>query len=76
MAVERKGFRLGEIGNSSASFVESVVMFQRGHAPEARRVAAALGIQQVRLMTSDIATVSEGAPVVVIVGEDNASTGL
>lgn len=74
--VERKGFRLGEIGNSSASFVESVVMFQRGHAPEARRVAAALGIQQVRLMTSDIATVSEGAPVVVIVGEDNASTGL
>ena len=73
--VEHKGFQLGAVTNSSTSFTESVVMFQRGHAPEARRVAAALGIQQVRLMTSDISTVSEGAPVAVIVGEDNASTG-
>jgi LytR cell envelope-related transcriptional attenuator len=72
--VERKGFQLGAVTNSSTSFTESVVMFQRGHAPEARRVAAALEIQQVRLMTSDIATVSEGAPVAVIVGEDNASS--
>lgn len=73
--VEHKGFQLGAVTNSSTSFTESVVMFQRGHAPEARRVAAALGVQQVRLMTSDISTVSEGAPVAVIVGEDNASTG-
>lgn len=73
--IEHKGFRLGAVTNSSTSFTESVVMFQRGHAPEARRVAAALGIQQERLMTSDIAAVAEGAPVAVIVGEDNASTG-
>lgn len=72
--VERKGFQLGPVTNSSTSFTESVVMFQRGHAPEARRVAAAVEIAQVRLMTSDIATVSEGAPVAVIVGEDNASS--
>ena len=74
--VERKGFQLGAVTNSATSFTDSVVMFERGHAPEARRVAAALGISQVRLMTSDIASVSGGAPVAVIVGEDNASTRL
>jgi LytR cell envelope-related transcriptional attenuator len=71
--VERKGFKLGAVTNSSSSFVESVVMFERGHAPEARRVARALGIRQVRLMTSEIGSVSAGAPVAVIVGEDNAA---
>jgi LytR cell envelope-related transcriptional attenuator len=70
--VERKGFQLGAVTNSSSSFVDSVVMFERGHAPEARRVAKDLEISQVRLMSADIATVSAGAPVSVIVGEDNA----
>ncbi|HWO15985.1 MAG TPA: LytR C-terminal domain-containing protein [Solirubrobacterales bacterium] len=70
--VERKGFQLGAVTNSSSSFVDSVVMFERGHAPEARRVAKELEISQVRLMTTDIATVSAGAPVAVVVGEDNA----
>jgi LytR cell envelope-related transcriptional attenuator len=73
--VERKGFQLGAVTNSSTSFTESVVMFERGHKPEARKVAAALAVSQVRLMTPDIASVSGGAPVSVIVGEDNASTG-
>jgi hypothetical protein len=73
--VEHKGFQLDEVGNSSTSFVESVVMFERGHAREAHRVATALGISKVRLMTSDIASASGGAPVVVVVGEDNAATG-
>lgn len=73
--VERKGFQLGPVTNSSTSFTESVVMFERGHAREAHRVATVLGIPAVRLMTPDIAEVSEGAPVAVIVGEDNASSG-
>jgi len=72
--VEHRGFQLGAVTNSSTSFSESVVMFERGHAPEARRVAAALDISEVRLMTPEIASVSGGAPVSVIVGEDNAST--
>jgi len=72
--VERKGFKLGAVTNSSSSFVDSVVMYERGRAPEARRVAKALGISQVRLVTSDIASVSAGAPVAVVIGEDNAST--
>jgi LytR cell envelope-related transcriptional attenuator len=72
--VERKGFQLGAVTNSATSFTDSVVMFRRGHAPEARRVAAVLGISDVRLMSADIASVSGGAPVAVIVGEDNAQT--
>ena len=72
--VERKGFQLGAVTNSSTSFADSVVMFERGHAPEARRVAVALGVSEVQLMTPDVAAVSGGAPVSVIVGEDNAAT--
>jgi LytR cell envelope-related transcriptional attenuator len=73
--VEGKGFQLGAVTNSSTSFAESIVMFDRGHAPEARKVAKALGISQVKLMTPDIESVSGGAPVSVIVGEDNAASG-
>jgi LytR cell envelope-related transcriptional attenuator len=72
--VERKGFQLGAVTNSSTSFADSVVMFERGHAPEARRVAGALDISDVRLMSADIAAVSGGAPVSVIVGEEDAPT--
>jgi len=72
--VEGKGFQLGAVTNSATSFTDSVVMFDRGHAREAHRVASALGISQVQLMSADIAAVSGGAPVSVIVGEDNAST--
>jgi LytR cell envelope-related transcriptional attenuator len=71
--VEGEGFELGAVTNSSSSFVDSEVMFEPGKAREARRVADALGIARVRAMTSDIASVSGGAPVSVIVGEDNAA---
>jgi hypothetical protein len=71
--VEGKGFQLGAVTNSATSFTDSVVMFDRGHAPEARKVAKAMGIAEVRLMTSDIESVSGGAPVSVIVGEDNSA---
>jgi hypothetical protein len=73
--VEAKGFELGAVTNSATSFTNSVVMFERGHAPEARKVAKTLGISQVRLMSGEIESVAAGAPVAVIVGEDNASTG-
>jgi hypothetical protein len=71
--VEGKGFRLGAVTNSRSSFVDSVVMFERGHGREAHMVATALGISKVRLMTSDVASVSAGAPVSVIVGEEDAA---
>jgi LytR cell envelope-related transcriptional attenuator len=72
--VEREGFQLGAVTNSSSSFVDSVVMFEPGSGQEAHKVARSLGISRVRSMTSDIAAVSAGAPVSVVVGEDNASS--
>jgi hypothetical protein len=72
--VEGKGFTLGAVTNSPSSFSESVVMFEEGDAPEAHRAAKALGISQVRPMTPEIESVSAGAPVSVVVGEDNASS--
>jgi hypothetical protein len=72
--VEGKGFQLGAVTNSSSSFAESVVMFRRGHKPEAKKVSKALSIPKLELMSSEIETVSSGANVAVIVGEDNAAS--
>ena len=72
--VEREGFQLGAVTNSSSSFADSVVMFEPGNGREAHLVARALDISRVRQMTSDIVEVSAGAPVSVVVGEDNASS--
>lgn len=70
--VEGKGFDLGAVTNSSASFSESVVMFKPGHKTEARKVAKQLGISRLQPMSGEIGSVSAGADVAVIVGEDNA----
>ena len=72
--VEGKGFSLGAVTNSSASFAESVVMFKRGHKPEAQKVARQLNISKTQLMSPEIESVSSGADVAVVVGEDNAET--
>jgi len=71
--VENKGFRLGAVSNTEQSFEASVVMFERGHAPEARKVAKQLGIAKVELMSSEVKSASAGANVAVVVGEDNAA---
>jgi hypothetical protein len=70
--VEGKGFSLGAVTNSSASFAESVVMFKRGHKTEARTVGRQLSISKFQLMSPEIESVSAGADVAVVVGEDNA----
>lgn len=72
--VERKGFQLGAVTNSRSSFDESVVMFEQGNGREAHRVATALEISRVRPMNAEIASLSAGAPVAVVIGDDNAST--
>lgn len=72
--VERRGYQLGAVTNSRSSFAESVVMFQRGEGAAAHRVADSLEISRVQSMTSEVASLSAGAPVAVVVGEDNAST--
>jgi hypothetical protein len=71
--VERKGFKVGAITNTTSSFEESVVMFMRGHKPEATKVAKSLGISKLKLMSPEVEQVSEGANVAVIAGEDNAA---
>jgi len=71
--VESEGFSLGAVGNTTESYSRSVVMFERGHAREAKRVAKALGIPKVELMEAAVQRVAEGAEVAVIAGEDNAS---
>jgi LytR cell envelope-related transcriptional attenuator len=70
--VEGKGFELGAVTNSSSSYGASVVMFKRGHKPEAQKVAKQLQIKKLQLMSGEIESVSAGATVAVIVGEDNA----
>lgn len=70
--VEGKGFSLGAVTNSSESFAESVVMFRPGHKTEARKVAKQLGISKLQPMSGEIESVSAGADVAVIVGEDDA----
>lgn len=70
--VEGKGFGLGAVTNSSSSFAETVVMFKPGHKPEARTVAKQMGIQKLQPMNGEIESVSAGADVAVIVGEDDA----
>jgi hypothetical protein len=72
--LEEGGFQLGDVTNSESSFEDSVVMFEPDNGREAHLVARTLEIERVRPMTSDIVAVSGGAPVSVVVGEDNAST--
>jgi LytR cell envelope-related transcriptional attenuator len=72
--LEERGFQLGDVTNSESSFDDSVVMFEPSNGREAHLVARTLSIQRVRQMTSDIVAVSGGAPVSVVIGEDNAST--
>jgi hypothetical protein len=71
--VEGKGFKLGAVTNSSSSFTASVVMFKRGHKPEARLVAKQLSISELELMSGEIESAAAGANIAVIVGEDNAA---
>jgi phage shock protein PspC (stress-responsive transcriptional regulator) len=71
--VESKGFKLGQITDAKSSFSESVVMFKRGHKPEARRVGRLVGISKLALMSPEVEATAKPANVAVIVGEDNAA---
>lgn len=72
--IQHRGFKLGTVTNSNSSYAQGTVMYRNGHAPEARVVSRELGIGKVQAMTSEVDSVSQGAPVSVIVGENDAST--
>lgn len=71
--VETKGFKLGAVSNTDQPFEVSVVMFERGHKPEASKVAKQLGISKLQLMNPEVKSAAAGANVAVVVGEDNAT---
>jgi hypothetical protein len=70
--IESKGYELGRVTNSNEPAETSVVMFARGHKPEAEKVAKQLQIPDLRLMSGSIEADSGGANVAVIIGEDYA----
>jgi len=72
--VERRGYQLGAVTNSSSSYSESVVMFNQGNGRAAHRVADSLEISRVQPMSSEIVSLAAGAPVALVIGEDNASS--
>ncbi len=72
--VEGRGYQLGAVTNSTSSFTDSVVMFEAGSGRAARRVADSLEISRVQPMSSEIVQLAAGAPVAVVIGEDNASS--
>jgi hypothetical protein len=71
--VQGKGFGLGAVSNTDQPYETSVVMFERGHKPEATKVAKQLGISKLELMNSEVKTAAAGANVAVVVGEDNVA---
>lgn len=71
--VEGKSFELGAVSNTDQPFEASVVMYERGHRPEAEKVAKQLQISKLQLMSPEVESASEGAKVAVVVGEDNAA---
>jgi hypothetical protein len=70
--VRSGGFKLGAVTNSESSFDTTVVMYARGHEPEASSVAKQIGVGDVRLMTPEIQRIAKGAEVAVVVGQDRA----
>lgn len=71
--IEKKGFELGAVTNTNSTFEESVVMFEPGAKPEAKVVAERLSIKKIEPTIAEVAEVSNGAKVSVVVGEDNAT---
>ena len=71
--IESKGYQLGAVTNSDEPAETSIVMFTRGHRPEAKKVAKQLQISEVQMMTTEIKTDSGEANVAVIIGEDDAA---
>jgi LytR cell envelope-related transcriptional attenuator len=70
------GYKTSPVTNTESPFDTSVVMFDQTN-PQAQeaaaQVAADVGIQDVQPMSTEIRSISEGATVAVILGEDQAS---
>jgi LytR cell envelope-related transcriptional attenuator len=70
------GYRTSPVTNTETPFETSVVMFDemaQGAQQAAQQVAGDVGIRDVQPMSTEIRSISEGATVAVILGEDQAS---
>ena len=70
------GYTTGPVTNTESPFDTSVVMFDQtvpNAQQAAQQVAADVGIQDIQPMSTEIRSISEGATVAVILGEDQAS---
>jgi hypothetical protein len=76
--VKPAGYAIGEKTNASSGFPETVVMFEPGDEEAARELASAvsgeLGATGVEPIVPDVAALAQGAPLVVVVGQDDAET--
>ena len=74
--VKPAGFGVGEKTDAPAGFTESTIMFEDGEEEAAQELADAvadqLGETETQPITSDIADVAGGAPLVLVVGQDDA----
>lgn len=74
--VKPGGFAIGEKTNASSGFPETVIMFEAGEEEAAQQLADAvagqLGETEVQPITDDVADLSGGAPVVLVIGQDDA----
>jgi hypothetical protein len=69
--LESDGYDMGVVSDATDTFTESVVMYKKGNVAAAKKVGKAVGITETELMTSDIAELTTGAEVVVIIGTDH-----
>jgi hypothetical protein len=74
--VKPAGFAIGEKANASSGFPETVVMFEPGEGETADQlateVADQLGETPVAPIVAEVAALAGGAPVVLVVGQDDA----
>lgn len=69
--LESDGYDMGAVTDATETFTESVVMYKKGSEAAAKKVGKAVGIDNTELMTSEIADLSTGADVTVVIGTDH-----
>ncbi|MCB0862319.1 MAG: LytR C-terminal domain-containing protein [Solirubrobacterales bacterium] len=69
--LNKDDFKTGVVTDATDTFTESVVMFSKGHQAEARKVGKAVGIENFEPMDQDVADLSSGSEVTVVIGTDH-----
>ncbi|HRV59531.1 MAG: LytR C-terminal domain-containing protein [Solirubrobacterales bacterium] len=69
--LNKDGFKTGVVTDATDTFTESVVMFKNGQQTEARKVGKAVGIDNFEPVQQDVADLSSGADVTVVIGTDH-----